>query len=75
VCSSAGLLVMTTRRRATRVSAVDSADSEIAFAIDVPQDDDRATEERWRKWGLRPWRTQTFKFSTDPELEASCMPP
>ena len=24
----------------------------------------------WRKWGLQPWRCQTFKFSTDPELEA-----
>ena len=24
----------------------------------------------WKKWGLAPWRVQTFKFSTDPELEA-----
>ena len=24
----------------------------------------------WRRWGLQPWRTETFKFSTDPELEA-----
>ena len=24
----------------------------------------------WRKWNLQPWRTETFKFSTDPELEA-----
>src|SRR5829696_6178333 len=23
----------------------------------------------WRDWGLQPWRTQTFKFSTDPELD------
>jgi transposase len=23
----------------------------------------------WRKWGLQPWRRETFKFSTDPELE------
>jgi len=23
----------------------------------------------WRKWGLQPWRVETFKFSTDPELE------
>ena len=23
-----------------------------------------------RKWNLQPWRTETFKFSTDPELEA-----
>jgi transposase len=24
----------------------------------------------WQRWGLKPWRRQTFKFSTDPELEA-----
>ena len=24
----------------------------------------------WREWGLQPWRTGTFKFSTDPQLEA-----
>jgi transposase len=24
----------------------------------------------WQRWGLKPWRTETFKFSTDPELEA-----
>ena len=24
----------------------------------------------WRKWNVQPWRTETFKFSTDPELEA-----
>jgi transposase len=24
----------------------------------------------WRAWKLQPWRTETFKFSTDPELEA-----
>jgi len=24
----------------------------------------------WKKWNLQPWRVQTFKFSTDPELEA-----
>ena len=24
----------------------------------------------WRKWNLQPWRSQTFKFSTDPELDA-----
>ena len=23
----------------------------------------------WKRWGLQPWRVQTFKFSTDPELE------
>jgi transposase len=23
----------------------------------------------WRKWGLQPWRTETFTFSTDPELD------
>jgi transposase len=24
----------------------------------------------WRKWKLQPWRVETFKFSTDPQLEA-----
>ncbi|HEX3426792.1 MAG TPA: IS630 family transposase [Acidimicrobiales bacterium] len=24
----------------------------------------------WRDWGLQPWRVETFKFSTDPELDA-----
>jgi transposase len=24
----------------------------------------------WKKWEIQPWRTETFKFSTDPELEA-----
>ena len=24
----------------------------------------------WRRYGLQPWRRETFKFSTDPELEA-----
>lgn len=24
----------------------------------------------WRKWKIQPWRSETFKFSTDPELEA-----
>ena len=24
----------------------------------------------WRKWDLQPWRIETFKFSTDPELDA-----
>src|SRR5689334_12947256 len=24
----------------------------------------------WREWNLQPWRVETFKFSTDPELEA-----
>jgi transposase len=23
----------------------------------------------WRRWGLKPWKAETFKFSTDPELE------
>jgi transposase len=25
----------------------------------------------WRKWKLAPWRRETFKFSTDPQLEAN----
>jgi transposase len=24
----------------------------------------------WREYGLQPWRAETFKFSTDPDLEA-----
>jgi transposase len=24
----------------------------------------------WRQFGIQPWRCETFKFSTDPELEA-----
>ena len=24
----------------------------------------------WREWNLQPWRQETFKFSTDPELDA-----
>jgi len=24
----------------------------------------------WRRWGLQPWRAETFKFSTDPQLAA-----
>jgi len=24
----------------------------------------------WRRWGLQPWKVETFKFSTDPKLEA-----
>jgi transposase len=24
----------------------------------------------WRKWNLQPWRVETFKFSTDPELDS-----
>jgi transposase len=24
----------------------------------------------WRRWGLQPWRAETFTFSTDPELAA-----
>ncbi|MEE4023522.1 IS630 family transposase [Gordonia sp. PKS22-38] len=24
----------------------------------------------WRRYGIKPWRQETFKFSTDPELEA-----
>jgi hypothetical protein len=24
----------------------------------------------WREWGLQPWRAESFKFSTDPRLDA-----
>jgi len=26
--------------------------------------------EAWKQFGVKPWRAETFKFSTDPELEA-----
>ena len=25
----------------------------------------------WQRWGLQPWRAETFKFSTDPQLIAN----
>ena len=32
---------------------------------------DHATvAEVWKEYGVKPWRADTFKFSTDPELEA-----
>ena len=31
---------------------------------------DATVARAWRKYGIKPWRTETFKFSTDPELEA-----
>jgi hypothetical protein len=29
-----------------------------------------AATDVWREWGLQPWRDESFKFSTDPRLEA-----
>jgi transposase len=31
---------------------------------------DATVARAWREYGLQPWRAQTFKFSTDPELVA-----
>jgi len=31
---------------------------------------DATVARTWRRYGLQPWRRETFKFSTDPELEA-----
>jgi transposase-like protein/transposase len=31
---------------------------------------DATVARAWRKYHVRPWRRETFKFSTDPELEA-----
>ncbi len=31
---------------------------------------DATVARAWRKYHLQPWRQETFKFSTDPELEA-----
>jgi transposase-like protein/transposase len=30
---------------------------------------DATVARAWRKYGVKPWRRETFKFSTDPELE------
>jgi hypothetical protein len=38
-----------------------AAESKIPFATVAPI---------WRKWKLWPGRVKTFKFSTDPELDA-----
>jgi transposase len=29
-----------------------------------------STSRLWRRFGIQPWRSETFKFSTDPQLEA-----
>ncbi len=31
---------------------------------------DATVTRAWRRYGVKPWRRETFKFSTDPELEA-----
>jgi len=31
---------------------------------------DSAVARAWRRYGVQPWRRETFKFSTDPQLEA-----
>ncbi len=31
---------------------------------------DGTVAKAWRDYGVAPWRVQTFKFSTDPELVA-----
>ena len=31
---------------------------------------DATVARAWRRYGVKPWRRETFKFSTDPELEA-----
>ena len=28
------------------------------------------SREAWREYGVQPWKAETFKFSTDPELDA-----
>jgi len=32
---------------------------------------DATVARAWRQYGVKPWRRETFKFSTDPELEAN----
>ena len=29
--------------------------------------------EAWKEFGVKPWKADTFKFSTDPELEAKVL--
>lgn len=29
-----------------------------------------AAAKAWREYGIQPWRSETFRFSTDPELVA-----
>jgi transposase len=31
---------------------------------------DHTVAETWREYGVQPWRSQSFRFSTDPQLEA-----
>jgi transposase len=31
---------------------------------------DATVARAWRKYGIKPWRRETFKFSTDPDLDA-----
>lgn len=31
---------------------------------------DATVARAWRRYGVKPWRRETFKFSTDPQLEA-----
>lgn len=31
---------------------------------------DATVARAWRRYGVQPWRWETFKFSTDPQLEA-----
>jgi transposase len=31
---------------------------------------DATVARAWRRYGIKPWRRETFKFSTDPQLEA-----
>src|SRR3954453_17002007 len=31
---------------------------------------DFTVAETWREYGIQPWRAQSFRFSTDPQLEA-----
>jgi transposase len=39
----------------------------LASTLDVG---DRTVARAWRRYGIQPWRRETFKFSTDPQLEA-----
>jgi transposase len=32
---------------------------------------DATVARAWRKYGIKPWRRETFEFSTDPEMEGT----
>ena len=48
----------------------DQVDALAEPGVAVVRVSDFTVSTTWKKWGLQPWRVETFAFSTDPELEA-----